>query len=121
MLLKGNRLKNKKDFERIFKQGKGFKQDFLFLKIIENNLEKTRFGFIVSKKISKKAVTRNKIKRQLREIIRHKLKQGQVKKGIDGAFVALQGIDSKEFGEIKENAGKLLRKAKILTTDNLTI
>ena len=70
MLPKKNRLKNKKDFERVFKQGKGFKEDFLFFKITKNNLKENRFGFIVSLKVSKKAVLRNKVKRRLREIIK---------------------------------------------------
>lgn len=114
MLFRENRLKNKKDFEKIFKQGKGFRQDFLFLKITENNLGKARFGFIVSKKVSKKAVVRNRIKRQLREIIRNKLKQEQVKKGIDGVVVALQGIDEKEFEEMEKAIDTLFNKAGLI-------
>lgn len=113
MLFRENRLKNKKDFEKIFEQGKGFKQDFLFLKIIENNLKKARFGFVVSKKVSKKAVVRNKIKRRLREIVRNKLKQEQIKIGIDGVLVALQGIDEKEFEEIEKIIDTLFNKAGI--------
>ncbi|GAI32984.1 unnamed protein product, partial [marine sediment metagenome] len=62
MLNKRNRLKKKKDFDKVFKQGQGFKQDFLYLKIRKNNLKSSRFGFVVSKKFSKKAVIRNKIK-----------------------------------------------------------
>jgi ribonuclease P protein component len=70
MLLKENRLKKKKDFERVFSQGRNLKGDFLFFKTINNKLEDNRIGFIVSKKVSKKAVERNKIKRRLREILR---------------------------------------------------
>ena len=62
MLKKENRLKKKKDFERIYKKGRGFKGDSLFLKILENKEELTRIGIVVSKKVSKKAVQRNKLK-----------------------------------------------------------
>ena len=60
MLVQKNRLTKKKDFDKTFKQGQGFKHDFLYLKIKKNNLESSRFGFIVSKKFSKKATERNK-------------------------------------------------------------
>ena len=112
MLPKKNRLKNKKDFERIFKQGKSFKEDFLFLKIRKNNLKESRFGFIVSLKVSKKAVLRNKVKRRLREIIKERLPE--IKSGIDGVLIAQRNIEEKDFSEIKEVINKLFKKAKIL-------
>ena len=96
MLPKQNRLKLKKDFERIFKQGKGYKQNFLFLKVLENGLKETRFGFIVSKKISKKAVIRNKLKRRLREVIRDKLKEEKIRPGIDVVLTAFPGLEEKD-------------------------
>lgn len=112
MLPKKNRLKNKKDFERVFKQGKGFKEDFLFLKVKKNNLKESRFGFIASLKVSKKAVFRNKIKRRLRETVREKL--SEVKSGIDVVLIAQKGTEEKDFSEIKEVTNKLFKKAKIL-------
>lgn len=111
MLSKQNRLRLKRDFEKAFKQGKSFRQDFLFMKIAENDLNETRFGFIVSKKISNKAVIRNKIKRQLREIVRNQL--DQIKKGLDIVLVALPEIKNKDFQKIEQTVNKLLKKARI--------
>jgi ribonuclease P protein component len=110
MLKKENRLKKKKDFERIYKKGRGFKGDSLFLKILENKEELTRIGIVVSKKVSKKAVQRNKIKRQMREIMRGM----NVKKGFDVVIVAYPSILKKEFSEIKREIIYLLKKAKCL-------
>ena len=45
MLPKENRLKKKKDFEKVFKEGQGFKEDFLFLKVVKNNLNLTDLAF----------------------------------------------------------------------------
>lgn len=73
MLSGDNRLKKKKDFEYVFKKGKGFKEDFLFVKLVKNNLKITRFGFVVGYKVSKKAVLRNKVKRRLRETVKAEL------------------------------------------------
>lgn len=112
MLPKKNRLKNKKDFERVFNQGKGFKEDFLFLKIVKNNLKENRFGFIVSLKVSKKAVLRNKTKRRLREIIKERLPG--IKPGIDVVLIAQKGIEEKDFSEVRETTNRLFEKAKIL-------
>ena len=112
MLAKKNRLRKKKDFGEILKKGKGFKQDFLILKIAKNKLKQTRFGFIVSQKVSKKAVVRNKIKRRFRAIIRAKEKK--LKKGLDVIFITLPGAEKKDFQEIENTIEKLLKRAKIL-------
>ena len=69
MLKKINRLKKKKDFEKVLRGGKGFKEDFLLFKTIKNNLKTSRFGFIISQKVSKKATVRNKLKRKLSGLI----------------------------------------------------
>ena len=112
MLPKENRLKKNKDFKKVFKEGKGFKEDFLVLKKAKNNLKISRFGFVVSKTFFKKATLRNKIKRKLRESVRIKL--NEIKKGIDGVVIASPGLEAKDFREIKEIVNKLFKKAKII-------
>jgi ribonuclease P protein component len=112
MLLNKNRLKQKKDFIEIFKKGKGFEEDLLFLKIKLNNSKKNRFAFVVSKKVSNKAVIRNKIKRILREIIRKKILK--IKPGIDGILIVKPGIEKKDFLEIEKMVENLLKKANTL-------
>jgi ribonuclease P protein component len=112
MLLKENRLKKKKDFEKALSQGKNLKEGFLFLKIINNELENNRFGFIVSKKVSKKAIERNSIKRKLREIIR--LSDLENREKIDGVFITLPSIIGKSFKEIKTEMISLLKKAGLI-------
>jgi len=48
---------------------KAFTKSFV-LQMRPNDKGQTRFGFTVSKKISKRAVVRNKLRRQMREIVR---------------------------------------------------
>ncbi len=107
MLPKINRIKKKKDFEEIFKKGKNLKNGFLIFKVAKNNLNQSRFGFVVSQKVSKKATIRNKIKRRMSEIIR--LNSKNIKNGIDAVLVALPGIEKKEFSEIQNSINKLLK------------
>ena len=116
MLPKINRLKKQKDFERVYKKGKGYKEDFLFLKIVENGKKLTRFGFVVGKNFSKKAALRNQIKRKLREIIRLKFKK--IQKGFDAVLIIKPGFEKKDFWELEEISTKLLSKAKILNLQN---
>jgi len=111
MLLKENRLRRKKDFDNVFKDGRSFKEDFLILRIGKNNLSEIRFGFIVSQKISKKATVRNKIKRRISELIRQKIEK--FKKGFDVILIAVPGIEMEDFWEIDETLEKLFKKAKI--------
>ena len=112
MLTKINRLKKEKDFEKIFKKGKSFKNGFLILKIVSNDLEESRFGFIVSQKVSKKAVLRNKVKRRLRDIIQKNIVK--IKKGVDIVLIVLPGLEKKSFLETKETLDTLLKKTGLV-------
>ena len=76
-LPKKNRLKKKKDFEEVFKKGKAVRGNFLFVRYLKNSLQFPRFAFVVSSKVSKKAVARNRIRRLLSETVRVKLKNIQ--------------------------------------------
>lgn len=112
MLPKKNRLRKEKDFERVFKQGKGFKESFLALKIIENERVESRIGFVVPKKHFKKAVLRNKLKRQLREQIRKRVLG--IKGGYDVVILAREGLEKIGFQEMDKVVEKLLSKANLL-------
>lgn len=110
MLPSKNRLTKKKDFERILGKGKGVQTDFLFMKWVFNDLKSSRFGFIVSKKVSKKAPVRNKIKRKLREIIKSRLLK--IKKKVDCIFIVRSGLERKDFHKLEEIVDRVLIKAK---------
>lgn len=113
MLPRTNRLRKRKDFEEVFKEGKGFQEKFLFLKLRKNKKEESRIGFVVPKKYFKKAVLRNKLKRRLREQVRKKLPQ--VKKGYDIVIVGREGLEKMDFWETDEMLEKLLFKADVFT------
>ncbi len=128
MSLRTDRLKKKKDFERVFKRGIRFKEDFLILKTVKNDLDETRFGFVVSRKVSPKAIVRNKIRRRLKELVRRAVTKGQeedlsssprakakmTKKGTDNLFVVLPGLEKKDFWEVENVVAKLFKKAGII-------
>ena len=107
MLPKANRLNQKKDFDLVFKKGKSLRSGFLLVKVLKNSLPTTRLGFIVSKKVSNKAVVRNKVRRRLGAAVLESLKGS--KKSLDIVVVALPGIEKEEFLTIKEVVASLLK------------
>ena len=110
MLAKVTKIGKKKDFDVIFKKGKSANGVFLILKFVKNNLKTNRFAFIVSKKVSPKAVVRNKIRRRLFESVKE-IKGGL--ESLDFIFIALPKIKDKNFSEVKTEVEKLLSKAGI--------
>lgn len=112
MLAKINRIKKEKDFEAIFKNSKSVRTNLFVFKIMRNNLGLSRFGFVVSKKISPKATVRNKVRRRLAESV--KAKTAEIKDGVDVIIIALSGIEKREFSEIKEAISNTMIKSGII-------
>ncbi len=110
MLPKENRLKKEKEFETVFKGGRMLRGNYVFLKYLANGTDKTKVGFVVSKKISKLAVARNKIKRRMREIVR--LRKKEIKEGLSIIFVSLPPIKDIGYEEIEKDISVLLEKIK---------
>jgi ribonuclease P protein component len=114
--LRKYRLKGK-EFEETLKKGKGYRVENLVLKILFKEKEK-KFGFLLSKKIFRKATQRNKIKRRLREVLRTKIEE--IKDGARGVFILLPGIEKVEFKRLKMIFERLLLKSKLLKNEPLT-
>jgi ribonuclease P protein component len=113
MLPKLNRLKKKEDFKQTFKKGQLFKEDFLILKVFPNNFKNSRFGFIISSKVSKKAVLRNKIKRWLTSAILGQLKKhNKTKKSADIIIIIKPGVEIKNFQQVEKIINKIFIKIK---------
>ena len=112
MLDKKNRLVKKKDFENVFKDGKGVKQRFLYVKYKKSGLALSRFGIVAGKNFSKKAVERNKIRRRIREILRQKM--ADIRQGFDMVVVVLPGAEN-NYDKLEEEIIKLLKKCDVKT------
>lgn len=112
MLPSTNRLKKKNDFDRIFKQGRGLREDFMLLRFIKNDLKLSRFGFMVGQKVSKKATARNKIKRRLKALVKSNLLK--IKNGVDVVFMVSPSAKSQDFKEIEKLFNSLLKKANLI-------
>jgi ribonuclease P protein component len=107
-----NRLKKTKEIERVFKEGRGLKEDGLLLKVAKNSLGVSRFAFVAGQKASKKAVERNRIKRRLRELIRADI--SAIKPGFDIVLTALEGSVAKNFQSLERTLVRLLKKTGLI-------
>ncbi len=74
MLPKQHRITKNKEFALVFDQGKSYATKFLVMKAVPSE-NISRFGFIVSTKVSKRAYYRGKIKKWLRESAREFIKR----------------------------------------------
>jgi len=117
------RLVKMKDFEILMKEGRFVNGNFLNAKIWKIEPDKyprrkytvddLRIGFAVGLGVSKKAVVRNRVKRQLREIIRLLLKDDKIKHGYHVLVMAKANVVGKEYVEIEREVGELLRRCGI--------
>lgn len=102
-------LKSNVDFQRIIKNNKPFKKKEYILYIEKNNENNYRFGFSVGKKIGH-AVTRNKIKRQLRNIVRKKDYQN----GFNCIIIVGNNILMKTYKQMEEELYKILFELNLI-------
>ncbi len=109
MLPKENRLTKSRDFDAVYKKGRFFGTKFFGLKYMENGLAATRAGFVVSTKISKSAVKRNRLKRQMREVFR--LNLDKIKPGMDISIITKPGAAGMEYNDIERDLLFALKKA----------
>lgn len=101
-----------KDFQKVHSQRKGFREDGLLLKVGAQKSTVSRLGVVVSKKVEKLAVRRNRIRRVLREASREEI--GLMKGGQDLVLIVLPGFELPSFQETKKRLRALLRKASLI-------
>jgi ribonuclease P protein component len=84
-----NRLKKKKDFDRVFREGKVRHTVRMIIHIAPNGLGHNRLGLVVKK--TSTAVLRNRIKRLLREAFR--LTGNNTGKGYDVVIIPRRNVE----------------------------
>ncbi len=99
MFKKSSRL-NTSEFKEVFDFGKTIKTPFYLIKIKTNKVGFSRYSVVVSKKISKKAVERNYLKRRFLNAI----KESSIKLPIsDYVFILNSGIKDIQYRELLNN------------------
>lgn len=118
MLMKKFRITKDNEFSEFFgkkfkdNKGRNFSTANLVLKVFNNKLENPRFGLMVSNKVDKRAVIRNRIRRQIRELLR--LRINEFKEKYDCLFVVQKGTVNLTRDQLQKEVLSLLEKARLL-------
>lgn len=110
MLASQYRLKKKSSFYEVEEEGDIYQSDSFGLAYLDKKDDNnTLFGFVVSTKISKNAVVRNKIKRSFHEAVR--MNYSYVKPGYYVVFLAKQSAAKKSTSDLMAEVKDALEKA----------
>jgi ribonuclease P protein component len=112
MLPQENRLRKGKEVEEVFKTGKSVFDPVCGFKYQKNNLDKSRFVIMVGTKIFKSAVKRNRLKRQISEILR--LNKEKIKIGYDFTFIVRPDALRVNYQEIERRILGGLRRVGLI-------
>ncbi|HLS34761.1 MAG TPA: ribonuclease P protein component [Bacillota bacterium] len=105
------RIKNNKEFQEVFKRGESFANRQLVIYYLEKRKQKHfRIGLSVGTKIGN-AVTRNRIKRYLRESFRS-LRE-DIKPTFDIVIIARQPTKDMNYHDIRKSLIHLLKRKKL--------
>ena len=107
---KEQKIRKNIEFRRVYRKGKSYSNYLLVLYIFRNNLniDKTRVGISVSKKVGN-SVVRSRVKRLISESYR--LNSSGLKNGYDLVFIARNTTKGKSYSDIENSVINLLRKA----------
>ena len=104
-----NIIKSNNEYNRIIQNIKPFRTKYFLIFVEKKKVEKYQFGFSVSKKIGK-AVFRNKIKRQIKNI----LDKNNYENNFNCIIMVRRGILDSEFIDIEKNLNESLINLKII-------
>ena len=117
-LPKAHRLKNRLDYRAVYAQGiRRYSPHLTAIALAPNShgadsTTPSKFGISISKKVSKKAVVRNRIKRQLKSAIRTYLKD--IAPGWQVVIVVKPKAIKCNYEHFLRELGKLLKETKII-------
>lgn len=113
MLSKKYRFHSRGGVRYTYKNGKSIRGSRISLVFAENSRGKQRFAVVISKKVLKSAVGRNRIRRRVYEAIR--MEQAKIQKSVDCIFnIYNKEVGTMDFTELRALIRDLLKEAEIV-------
>lgn len=104
------RLRNNMEFKKVYNGGKNYWNRNLVLYVRKNNMENSRVGYSITKKIGN-SVVRNKVRRRMKEI--HRLNFNNVKSGYDLIFIPKRNVVDISYKEMESAMLHILKLSKV--------
>ncbi len=104
-------LKNSKNFDRVFHHGQRFGNRHFQFYYLKNRKSTNRLGIIVSKKVSKRAVVRNKVKRRIRASYQQEM--ANIAQGYDMIIIAKKRCAEDPYQDLNRSFKHLFYKTKL--------
>ena len=111
MLNKKNRISNRQLIEKLFEKGRLYKNTYFTFKFLPSIEAVSKFAIIVSKKISGKAVERNRLRRQVSEAIR--LNIPTLKTNIISLVIAKPDAEKADYEELDKGITDFFKQYKL--------
>jgi ribonuclease P protein component len=115
---RAHRLRRAADFQRVRAQRRSWGHPLLVLYVAPNDVQTTRLGISVGRRVGN-AVVRNRVKRRVREAVRHR--HAELAPGHDLVFIARAPAATAEWPALRDAAEDLLRRARLLPAAGPTL
>jgi len=111
---KAARLKGKKEFDKVFSDGRAWANSFVVLRAVPNGMGVNRYSVVAGWRVGK-AVVRNKVKRRLKASV-----PNIVGEGWDVVLIARKPATEADYHTLESATRELFARARLLGEDEST-
>ncbi len=111
MIARAYRLRAAADFNKTYQRGRSTNADVLYIRSYQSHLAVSRVAVVASKKVSKRAVVRNRCKRRVVEVVRKDWPN--IKPGYNFIITIKQDVSRIPSSEVETTIVDCLRRAQL--------